>query len=1560
MMNPIWKRRIAILVSIVMVFTIACLSRLVEGISFTAFAAEPPYAEVGTATLSDEGDTVFIRMAKFNVGTEEDPIAQYCSGFTVGNMGPANDPTQNVNMDELTPIWPDAPLSGTLDKNIYICGGVDSTDADLYVNGLTLTEDHTLTAVSDFDVKMGALTVSKIIALGRTVNIGDKASVTVNGDAVVGKLSLYKPYNGTPAPGDANPADYNPQYLGGTLHVTGSLYGTQSGNILIDGGSTVIVGGDLSGFVGYASVRISNDSSLMVGGKVDVSGQIELMKSDLRAGGDVLSGMINAYQDCTVDIDGKVNVSGEIQLMKSDLRAGGDVSSSKFTAYQNCAVDIGGSLSAYDDISAMESTFSVAGSVKGSTVYLDRLSAAATVGGDLSATNLYVYGTGNAETSKTALTVNGKVTLGNYLDINKCATVTAGDVTCIYLCMEGTGPNVLNAASLRSTADISLQDKSTLNVTGDCSGGGDTFVIREDSHVNVGGNLVVNVSLDVNAGSSASVKGNVTFTYYENYQLNVYGSMTCGGDLTAKGTVSALCGTINVTGKLTSEHSPVHAIGSGSTITANEIAAASDVSAIGAPARISATGTLTAKGSGVFAIGKGSAVEAEDINATHIHALGNYKDGTSSTSGTSAIIARNDANVSQSVHTSDAGTITVGRDLNCGTDFGFSTYYDWDPKDGGWIHVGRDMRYSSLMGCISKGELTVGRDFINSATRTNSINGLAVFGGKLEVGGNVEFGSLLLNTAGNNTPLKVDGTINATRITDIIAKDGDTPLKLHTVTPFSYAETDAFGKIAYTQPWNTQYVMLADENNNSYYADVSDLTRISYSAVPATSISIACELNGQATWKNGAPCSIGYAGMSFTLPTNEDLEYEDGIHELVRWSVNADGSGDVYTPGQSVTLNEDSTFYACWDYHSVNTPAAAEGTVSAPKTALPGRPVTLTLAPAKGYTVGNVSYSYNDAAGDHVVTVKPVDGVYSFVMPKHDVTVAASWKKLMTHADISIQIQSADYTGEALSPAITVKDGQKTLTVNSDYVLGLPEGRVNAGDYTVTVSAAADSAKYSGSAAATFTIKPAGVTLTANSLSTDVYDGTAKTVTGFSSSVAGLSFASTVRASGMGVDAGEYPVTFTGVKLNATKDTTGNYVVTRTVNGKLTIDPPQSAVVLAPQGMTLIYNGSAQELVTEGEAANGTMQYALGTDARTAPSEGWSASVPAKTDGGTYYVWYKAVGWKNYSDTQPACVTAVISNSSYAVIYHANGGTGAPETQIKRYNKPLTLSIQEPTRADSAENYVTTLDPNGGTLEGPSTLYSSRTTVYSFRNWNTSPRGLGDVHVGGEEYTDNAVLYLYAQWDAESSGGKIVLPEPTREGYEFSGWNTDSSAESGVKGEITPDSSETYYAIWKANAYTISFDTAGGSEIAPITQEYGTPITAPADPTRPGYTFAGWDKAIPATMPAEDMTIKASWTSVLPEADFVLPAALITIEESAFEGIPAVRVDIPDGCESIGPRAFADCAKLTALVIPASVQSIDDTALEGSANAVIYGASGSEAERFAKDNSIPFVPMNQN
>ena len=105
-------------------------------------------------------------------------------------------------------------------------------------------------------------------------------------------------------------------------------------------------------------------------------------------------------------------------------------------------------------------------------------------------------------------------------------------------------------------------------------------------------------------------------------------------------------------------------------------------------------------------------------------------------------------------------------------------------------------------------------------------------------------------------------------------------------------------------------------------------------------------------------------------------------------------------------------------------------------------------------------------------------------------------------------------------------------------------------------------------------------------------------------------------------------------------------------------------------------------------------------------------------------------------------------------------------------------------------------------------------------------------------------------------GTQITAPaNPTREGYTFIGWDKAIPA-------TMPAGDMTITAQWRINQYTITFDTDGGSEIAPITQDYGTAITAPADPTREGYTFIGWDKEIPATMPAENITLKARWKDI--------------------------------------------------------------------------------------------------
>ena len=102
-------------------------------------------------------------------------------------------------------------------------------------------------------------------------------------------------------------------------------------------------------------------------------------------------------------------------------------------------------------------------------------------------------------------------------------------------------------------------------------------------------------------------------------------------------------------------------------------------------------------------------------------------------------------------------------------------------------------------------------------------------------------------------------------------------------------------------------------------------------------------------------------------------------------------------------------------------------------------------------------------------------------------------------------------------------------------------------------------------------------------------------------------------------------------------------------------------------------------------------------------------------------------------------------------------------------------------------------------------------------------------------------------------GTQITAPaDPTREGYTFIGWDKAIPA-------TMPAGDMTITAQWRINQYTITFDTDGGSAVASITQEYGAAITAPADPTREGYTFIGWNKAIPTTMPAENMTITAKW-----------------------------------------------------------------------------------------------------
>ncbi len=226
----------------------------------------------------------------------------------------------------------------------------------------------------------------------------------------------------------------------------------------------------------------------------------------------------------------------------------------------------------------------------------------------------------------------------------------------------------------------------------------------------------------------------------------------------------------------------------------------------------------------------------------------------------------------------------------------------------------------------------------------------------------------------------------------------------------------------------------------------------------------------------------------------------------------------------------------------------------------------------------------------------------------------------------------------------------------------------------------------------------------------------------------------------------------------------------------------------------------------------------------------------------------------------------------------SNGKFYVPGDSVPADVTALTVQWTDPT-------YAVTLHPNGGTINNGNVteyIYGVGATLptaddmtytgHTFKGWYDNEGLTGDpvTAIGGTEMGNKE---YWAKWEInqytitfDTAGGSAIAPitkdygtaitapaDPTREGYTFAGWDTAIPA-------TMPAHNMTITAQWTVNQYTITFDTDGGSEVAPITQDYGSAITAPAAPTREGYTFTGWDKTIPATMPAGDMTITAQWT----------------------------------------------------------------------------------------------------
>ena len=212
-------------------------------------------------------------------------------------------------------------------------------------------------------------------------------------------------------------------------------------------------------------------------------------------------------------------------------------------------------------------------------------------------------------------------------------------------------------------------------------------------------------------------------------------------------------------------------------------------------------------------------------------------------------------------------------------------------------------------------------------------------------------------------------------------------------------------------------------------------------------------------------------------------------------------------------------------------------------------------------------------------------------------------------------------------------------------------------------------------------------------------------------------------------------------------------------------------------------------------------------------------------------------------DTVPADVSMLSITGDYEVIYlPGTYGAGSAVTDMKPHNNILTLRGALFTRKGYTQVGWSTVD-GGEKVYGFEDVYTQNEALTLYPVWNANQYTITFDTNGGSEIAPITQDY----------GTEITAPDnPTRKGYTFKGWDKEIP-------ETMPAENITVKAQWEINQYTITFDTNGGSEIAPITQDYGTEITAPDNPTRKGYTFKGWDKEIPETMPAENITVKAQW-----------------------------------------------------------------------------------------------------
>ena len=335
-------------------------------------------------------------------------------------------------------------------------------------------------------------------------------------------------------------------------------------------------------------------------------------------------------------------------------------------------------------------------------------------------------------------------------------------------------------------------------------------------------------------------------------------------------------------------------------------------------------------------------------------------------------------------------------------------------------------------------------------------------------------------------------------------------------------------------------------------------------------------------------------------------------------------------------------------------------------------------------------------------------------MPEYDVELEVTYKTDLT---LTVSLSGWTYGATANTPTVSGNEGSGTVTYNykkkdagdETYSADVP---TDAGTYTIRATVAETDDYADGVATADFTIAAADIAaadITAPTANTLNFTGLAQALIEAGSVAGGIgtmqySLDGTTWSTDIptGTDEGTYTVHYKVVGDGNHNDV-AEATIEVTIGAALDIDLtstdgktwtlasmpyydveleveyyPAATLTTAPTSIGEVYaTGSAQALVTGGEAAGGSFEYALGTDDQTAPTTGWTATVPEEAAPGTYFVWYKVVGDATHSDceTAPACLTATIkgfpvtvASGEYVTYYSDMALTLEPsETEAKLY-----------------------------------------------------------------------------------------------------------------------------------------------------------------------------------------------------------------------------------------------------------------------------------------------------